>query len=334
MTFPYNRSWSRRQVLLGTGSVMAAPLVAITTRALAQAPTYPSKPVRLIVPFLPGGAVDVLARAIAPPLAAQLGTSVVVENKPGASGVIGAEMVVQAPPDGYTLLFGYDGTLVINPVVSKVPFDPLKDLAPITRVVSSPLIIAISSKIPAQTFPELLAYSKQTPLTYGSSGTASTPHMFGELLKIYTGINWTHIPYKGAPAATNDVLGGHISAVATTVSSVENFIKNGQLRGIIISGSKRTPGVPETATVVELGYPEANAGTWFGVLAPAATPPPIIERLNREIVAALRTPELRNRLIGQGFEPIGNTPAQFREDIQADLMKWARVAKQANIRLE
>ena len=324
---------SRRRAISNIGCALAAPLIGVTFPTRAQS-GYPARPVRLIVPFLAGGAVDVLARAIAPPLASRLGVSVLVENKPGASGIIGADFVAQSAGDGHTLLFGYDGTLVISPVVSKVPFDTMKDFAPITRLVSSPLIMAIGANVPARTFQELIAYSKRTPLTYGSSGTASTPHMFGELLKIYTGINWSHVPYKGAPAATTDVIGGHISAVATTLSSVENHIKSGQLRGIIVSGAKRSPIAPDTATVTELGFPEADAGTWFGVLAPAATPRPIVERLNHEIVGALQTRELRERLMGLGFEPIGNTPEQFREDLRADLSKWARVAKQANVRLE
>ena len=321
-----------RRRLLSWGSLAAGALAGVAPAARAQ--EYPTRPIRLIVPFSTGGAVDLLARSLAQPLSARLGASVIVDNRPGASGVIGTQAVVQAPADGYTILFCYDGTLVINPVVGKVPFDTLKDLAPVTRLVNSPIIYAVSSAVPARSFAELQALAKRSPVTYGSSGTASTPHMFGELLKLRTGIDWSHVPYKGAGPAVIDVLAGSITGVMTTVSSVEKYLKSGQMRGIVISGSKRNENAPDTPTVTELGHADADADTWFGVLAPAATPRPIIDRLNREIVAALRAPELGERLATLGFAAVGNSPEAFREDIRTDLARWSRVAREANIRLE
>jgi tripartite-type tricarboxylate transporter receptor subunit TctC len=321
-----------RRRLLSWTSLAAGALAGVAPAARAQ--EYPSRPIRLIVPFSTGGAVDLLARSLAQPLSARLGASIIVDNRPGANGVIGTQMVVQAPADGYTILFCYDGTLVINPAVGKVPFDTLKDLAPVTRLVNSPIIFAVSSAVPARNFAELQALAKRSPVTYGSSGTGSTPHMFGELVKLRTGIDWSHVPYKGAGPAVIDVLAGSITGVMTTVSTVEKYLKSGQMRGILISGSKRNENAPDTATVTELGHADADADTWFGVLAPAATPRPIIDRLHRETVAALRAPELAERLATLGFSAVGNSPEAFREDIRNDLARWAKVAREANIRLE
>jgi tripartite-type tricarboxylate transporter receptor subunit TctC len=304
--------------LTGAASIASAALVRPST---GFAHAYPARSIRLVVPFPPGGAVDLLGRAIGQALAEQLAVPVVIDNRPGASGVIGTQAVVQAPADGYTVLLCYDGTLTINPVVSKVPFDTLRDLAPVTRLVNSPMIFAVGAAVPARDFDDLKRFAQHSALTYATSGAASTPHMFGELVKLQTGLNWTHVPYKGAGQAIADVLGGSVTGVLTTVSTVDKYLRAGQMRGLFVSGAERSKAAPAVPTVVELGFT-------------AATPVAIVDRLHREIGLALGKPELRERLLGLGFDPVGSTPTQFRTDIDADLRRWAQVAARAGIRLD
>lgn len=305
--------------------------------ALAAAQEYPSRPIRIIVPFSPGGVADNSARVIADRLGARLGQQVVVENRAGASGNLGAEVVARSAPDGHTLLLGFDGTMVINPhVFPKLPFDTLRDFAPVTKLGDAALIIVAHPSVPASTLPELIAYTKTQPagVAYGTSGTGGTPHLAGEMLKQRTGANLMHIPYKGGGQAITDVVGGQIPLVYTAVATAQQYVKQGRLKGIAVSSERRAASLPEVQTFIEGGQPGFAVVSWTGILAPANTPRPIIERLQREIAAVLADPEVRNRYEVLGIDPVGNTPGEFAAQIRADLARWEKVVKQANIRLE
>jgi tripartite-type tricarboxylate transporter receptor subunit TctC len=307
------------------------------TATLSYAQEYPVKPVRIVVPFSPGGFVDNSARAISDKLGARLGQQVVVENRAGASGNLGTAQVAQAAPDGYTLLLGFDGTLVINPsVYAKMPFDSVKDFQPITKIGDGSLIIVAHPSVPANNLKEMIALSKEKPgsLSYGTSGTGSTPHVFMELMKMQLGIDWLHIPYKGGGQAIVDVVGGSIPLVGTAIATAQQYVKQGRLKAIGIASAKRDPALPDVPTFAESGAPDMITTSWSGVLAPAKTPRPIIDRLHREMVLVLKDPEVRQRLAVLGIEPVGNTPEEYGAQIRADIEKWRPVVKAAGIKLE
>ena len=323
----------RRRRVLAAALVLAA-CVAPTARAQ---PAYPSKPIRLIVPFAVAGVTDTTARLVADKLGQQLGQQVVVENKPGAAGNIGTQAVASAEPDGYTLLLAYDGTLVINPsVYAKVPFDTLKDFAPIGKIGDAILIIVINPKLPATNFAELLALAKATPggLSYGSAGTGSTPHLAGEMLHQRTGIALTHIPYKGGGAALTDTVGGVLPMVYTAVAGAAPFIKSQQVRPIAVSSAQRAPSLPDVPTLIEAGVKDFEFNSWMGLMAPARTPKPVIDRLNQALQAVLRAPEMRERLAGLGVVAMPGTPESFGREVAHDLQKNRNVIKAANIKLD
>jgi len=315
--------------------------LALTTLAAAALPAaaqdYPSKPIRLIVPFAPGGVTDTSARIVAEKLGQRLGQQVVVDNKPGASGNIGTQMAATAAPDGYTLVLGFDGTLVINPhVYAKVPFDTLKDLAPVSKIGDAVLIIVTHPSVPVKNFNELVAYSKAQPggVSYGSAGTGSTPHLAGELLKQRTGAHFVHIPYKGGGQAMSDVVGGTLPMLYTAVAGAYPFVTPGKLHPIPVSSATRLPSPPNVPPRAEAGVPGFESSSWVGILAPAATPRPIVERLQREIHAVVQSPDVKERLASLGIAAAGNTPAEFGTQIQADLKKYAEVVKAANVKVE
>ncbi|WP_281081845.1 tripartite tricarboxylate transporter substrate binding protein [Variovorax paradoxus] len=298
---------------------------------------YPNKPIRLIVPFTPGGVTDTGARVVADKLGARLGQTVVVDNRPGASGNIGTQMVATAAPDGYTLLLGFDGTLVINPhVYAKVPFDTLKDFVPVSKIGDAVLIIVVHPSVPAKTLSELVAYSKTNPggVSYGSAGTGSTPHLAGELLKARTGANFVHVPYKGGGQSMTDVVGGSLPMLYTAVAGAYPFVQKGQIRPIAVSSAQRLASLPEVPTVAESGVPGFESSSWIGILAPAKTPQPIVERLQRELHAVVQSPEVRERLASLGISALGNTPAEFGQQIRADLAKYDQIVKAAKIRVD
>lgn len=306
------------------------------TSAMAQV-DCPGKTIRLVVPFATGGVTDSSARAIVEKLGARLGQSVVVDNRPGASGNIGTDAVARAAPDGCTLLLGFDGTLAINPhIFPKVPFDSLRDFEPITKLGDATLILVAHPSVPANTLQELIALGRSKPdlLSYGTSGAGGTPHLAGELLRQQTGMQMKHVPYKGGGPALIDVLGGHIPLVYTAVAGAQQHVKSGKLKAIAVSSEKRSPSLPDVPTFIESGVPGFVADSWVAVLAPAKTPRPIIERLQREIAAVLAMPEIRERYATLGIEPSGNTPEQFGAQLRADHARWEKVVKQAQIRLE
>jgi tripartite-type tricarboxylate transporter receptor subunit TctC len=305
--------------------------------ASAGAQGWPAKPIRLLVPFTPGGVTDTSGRLIAEQLTKRLGQQVVVDNKPGASGNIGTQQVANAEPDGYTLLLGFDGTLVINPhVFPKVGFDTLKDLSPIGKIGDATLILVSNPQFKAKTLREVIEASKADPngLSYGTSGTGGTPHIAGELLRQRTGAKLTHIPYKGGGQAMTDVLGGNIPLVYTAVAGAIGHIKTGQLHPVAVSSQRRSPSLPDVPTFIESGVPDFEISSWVGLLGPARLPQAIVTRLNTELQAVLNDPQVREKLAVMGIVATPGTPQQFADQIKNDLQRYEGVVKAAGIRLE
>ena len=299
--------------------------------------SYPERPIRLVVPFAPGGVTDTSGRLIAEALSKRLGQQVFVENKPGASGNIGTQSVATAAPDGYTLVLAFDGTMVINPFVfASVPFNTLKDFVPVGKIGDATLIIVANPAFPAKTLQELIAVSKKEPkgVAYGTSGVGGTPHVAGELLNQRTGANLVHIPYKGGGQAMGDALGGSIPLVFTAIAGAMPHLKSGKLVPIAVSSRTRSPSLPNTPTFIESGVPDFDVSSWVGILAPAKTPRAIIERLNRELNAALKDPEVVDKLAGMGITATPGTPEQFTEQMNGDLAKYGQVVKAAGIKAD
>ena len=309
----------------------------LTLVGAAIAQSYPSKPIRLVVPFTPGGVTDTSGRLIAEQLSKRLGQQVIVDNKPGASGNIGTQQVAAAEGDGYTLLLGFDGTLVINPhVFPKTGFDTLKDFAPIGKIGDAVLILVANPSFPAKNLKDLIALSKTQAggLSYGTSGTGGTPHIAGELLRQRTGANLVHVPYKGGGQALTDVLGGNIPLVYTAIAGAIPHVKSGKLLPIAVSSSKRASSLPDVATFIENGVSDFEASSWVALLAPAKTPRAIVTRLNTELNAVLNDPEVRERLNGMGITAAPGTPESFGAELSRDLAKYGPVVKAAGIKAE
>ncbi len=324
----------RRSLIALAAAVCMAPLLIST--AYAQ-DAWPNKPIRLVVPFTPGGVTDTSGRLIAENLGKRLGQQVIVDNKPGASGNIGTALVKAAPADGYTLVLGFDGTMVINPhVFSKLQFDTVKDFAPIGKIGDATLILVAHPDVPVKGLADVIALSKTRAggLSFGTSGTGGTPHIAGELLKIRTGANLTHIPYKGGGQAMTDVLGGTIPLVYTAVAGAHSHVKSGKLKAVAVSSAQRTSALPEVPTFVESGVPDFVVNSWVGLLAPTGTPAPVIARLNTELNAVLNDPAVREKLRVMGIEPSPGTPEQYRDEIRRDLDRYGSVVKSAGILVE
>jgi tripartite-type tricarboxylate transporter receptor subunit TctC len=301
----------------------------------AAAQDWPAKSVRIIAPFAPGGVVDNAARVIAEPLSQRLGQQVVVENRAGAGGNIGTAQVAQAEPDGYTLLLGYDGTLVINPhVYAKISFDTLRDFAPVTKLGDATLILVAHPGAGVKSLPELIAQAKTKPFSYGTSGTGNTTHLVAELLKQRTGARLDHVPYKGGGQAVIDVVGGQIPLVFTAIATAQQHVHSGRLLALGVPSAKRSSALPNTPTFQESGLAGFDVSSWVGILVPAKTPRPIVERLQKELAVVLQSTFVKERYAVLGIEPVGNTPAQFTEDIRADLARWRDVVKAANVRVD
>ncbi len=327
---PSARGRARRAALALTLAALSGWAVA------APEAVYPDKPVRLIVPYTAGGSSDQTARIVAEQLSRRLGQSFVVENRPGAAGNIGTEAVANAKPDGYTLLLGFDGTLVVAPAVTKVPFDTLRSFSPVSLLVNVTLAIGAHPSVPAKNFQELLAYSTKNPsaLSYGTTGAGSTLHLGGELLKAQTGIQWMHVPYKGGAQALNDTLGGSTPLVYTALATLQQHIKTGRIKVIALTSAQRSSAAPDIPTVAESGAPGFDVSSWFGLLAPAGTPAPIVDKLSREVVAIMKEPAVRERFLALGLEPAANTPEQFSELMKKDLARWKTVAEREKIKID
>ena len=324
-------------------SLLCAPLLSLIAstallhgNATAQ-DAFPNKPIRLIVPFTPGGVTDTSGRLIAEQLGKRLGQQMVVDNKPGASGNIGTALVKTAAPDGYTLMLGFDGTLVINPhVFANIPFDTAKDFAPIGKIGNATLILVAHPDVPAKTLQEVIALSKTKTggLSYGTSGTGGTPHIAGELLKSRTNANLVHIPYKGGGQAMTDVLGGNIPLVYTAVAGAQGHVKGGKLRAIAVSSAQRSSALPDVPTFSESGVPDFVADSWVGLLAPAKTPPAVLKLLNTELNAVLNDPVVKEKLRAIGIDASPGSAEQFRDAMAGDLTRYGAVVKSAGIKAE
>lgn len=319
------------------GMFALATLALAALPAAAQAPWQPTKPIRLVVPFTPGGVTDTSGRVVAEFLGKRLGQQVVVDNKPGASGNIGMALVKEAAPDGYTLALAFDGTMVINPhVFAKIPFDTLKDFTAIGKIGNATLVLVAHPDAPVKGVADLVSASRAAPggLSFGTSGTGGTPHIAGELLKIRTGANLTHVPYKGGGQALTDVVGGSIPLVYTAVAGAHGFVKNGKVRAIAVSSATRSTALPDVPTFVEAGVADFVVDSWVGLLAPAGLPPAVAARLNTELNAVLNDPEAREKLRTLGIEATPGTPAQFQAEMARDLGRYGPVVKAAGIKIE
>lgn len=303
----------------------------VTLAPLVCAESYPSRPVRLIVPFPPGGAVDVYARTVQAALAENLGQPIIIENRAGASGMIGADAVAKAAPDGYTLLVGNVATLAMNVgIYSKMTYDPLKDLTPIMQTVMVNYVLVVNPDVPVHSVAELVAYARANPtkLSYGSSGSGSAQHMAAELFKAQTGANITHVPYKGTGALVGDLVAGHVQVAFADQASMMPQVKAGRLRALAVGGARRSPEYPDIPTVAEAGnLPGYEAVAWQGIAGPAGLAPDIVKRLNDAFVKVHEAPGMRERLAGVGLTSVGGTPEEFGRYIRSEITKWTKVAR-------
>jgi len=304
--------------------------------AAAAAQTFPARPVRFIVPFAPGGGTDLLARTLAQRLSESFGQPVVVDNRGGAGGVIGAELAARAPADGYTVVLGSPGPLTINPNLQRVPYDTLRDFSPITLATISPFILVLHPSVAATTVKELVALARPRPdgLIYGSGGNGSVAHFSGEQFRALTGVSLVHVPYKGAGPAVTDLIGGRLQFMFENLPTVLPHIRSGRLKALAVGTKTRSAQLPEYPTMIEAGVPGFEASTAFGVLSPAKTPASVVDRLNREIVKILHNPEIRERLLAQGLEPVGGTTQQYAAHLKDELAKYGRIVKAAGIKLD
>ena len=317
-------------------SSLAAVAALLFAAGEAVAQGYPTKSIRLVAPSTPGDAPDVIARLVAERLSAVLGQQVVVENRPGAGGVVGSEIVAKAAPDGYTLIMGNAGSHGINAAVySKLPYDILKDFAPVSQIAVAPNIFVVNPGLPVTTIPEFIAYAKARPgqLSYASGGNGSSAHMSMELLKSMAGIDVVHVPYKGSTPALTDLISGQVAVMSVNMPPAVPHVKAGKLRALAVTTRTRTPSMPDLPTVAE-ALPGYETVAWFGVLAPAGTPKDIVNRLSIEIARIARSPDMRERLAAMGAEPVGGTPDEFGAVMARDIAKWTALAKSVGIRID
>ena len=316
-------------------TLMIAALLALSPHAAAQA--WPGKPIKLVAPSTPGDAPDVIARLFADKLSIALGQPVVVENRPGAGGVVGSDAVAKAAPDGYTLIMGNAGSHGINAAVyANLPYDIQRDFAPVSQVAVSPNVMVINPAVPANTVAEFIAYAKSRPgkLSYASGGNGSSAHMSMELFKSMAGVEIEHIPYKGSSPALTDVVSGQVAVFIGNMPPTVPLIKAGKLRALAVTTKSRSALMPELPTIAESGLPGFETVAWFGVLAPAGTPPDIVHRLSAEIAKIARSPEMREKLLAMGAEPVGGTPEEFKAVIDRDIAKWKALAQKVGIKID
>ncbi|GIK83184.1 MAG: MFS transporter [Alphaproteobacteria bacterium] len=303
----------------------------------AHGQTYPSKPIRFVVPFTPGGSNDVLARLIGQKLSDSLKQAVVVQNRPGAGGNIGAELVAKSAPDGYTFLIAANNIMAINPTLYKsLPFDPLNDFAPVTMLGTVPILLVVNSDLPARSVKDLIELARASPsgLTYASGGSGTPQHLSAELLKSMTGIKLTHVPYKGNAPAVTDLLAGQVQMLLSPINSVLPHVKSGKLRALAVGGTERLPYLPDVPTIAEAAVPGYNSDVWVALVAPAGTPKDVIERVNREIAVILQQADVRDALVAQGIEPMSMAPDRLAALIRSDLARWGRVVKDSGAQAE
>jgi tripartite-type tricarboxylate transporter receptor subunit TctC len=318
----------------------ACTLIALTSlifASAAPAQTYPTKPVRIVAPFAPGSTIDIIGRIVAPRLSEALGQAVIIENRPGAGGMVGMDAVAKAPADGHVLVIGALGPLAMNPALyPKTPFDPVRDFAAVSLLATGPVVIAVHPSVPASTVKELIELARKNPgqLNFGSPGVGSSPHLTGELLKMLTHTDIVHVPYKGNAEALTDLISGRVSIVFTGVPPAVPLAKAGRVRLLATTGRQRIAGLPSVPTIVEAGFPGAEVLIWYGVVAPAATPRDVILRLNREIVKVMQAPDIREKFSQQGIDPETGTPEQFAQLVREEYARWTRVIRTSGIKIE
>lgn len=311
-----------------------ALLASATTAATVNAAElYPARPIRLVSPFAAGGGNDMISRAMAQALGRNLGQGVVVDNRPGANTIIGMDLVAKSPADGYTLIMT-GSTIAINAALNpRLPYDSLRDFVAVSQIAATPLIVAVHPSLPAASIKELIALARKRPgeLNFPSAGVGNVSHLAGELFNVMAGVRLVHVPYKGSAPATTDLLSGRVSVMFNSAFALLPYVKSGRLRALAVTGRARSALLPAVPTVMESGLSGYEAGTWYGLLAPAATPPAIINRLHAQTVRALADEEVRRRLVEEGLDPVGNTPAEFAAYIRAEMTKWAGVIKAAGV---
>ena len=307
----------------------------LATAALAQ--SYPAKPIRLIVPFAAGGGNDNVARLVGKHLSDNLGQQLVIDNRPGAGGVLGAELAAKAVPDGYTLFLGGVGSHAVNPNLNvSLPYDPIRDFAPVALLAQAPLVLVVHPSVPADSITAFVALARSRPgqLNYASNGNGSSSHLAAVMFDSMTGVDMVHVPYKGLSPALTDLLSGRVQLMFSSVVAILPHIKAGKLRGLAVTGSRRLASMPNLPTIAESGLPGYEASSWYGVLAPAGTPREIVARLNAELVKALEQPEVRTSLLAEGAEPIGGSPEQFAAHIRSEMERLGKMIREAKIRPE
>jgi tripartite-type tricarboxylate transporter receptor subunit TctC len=317
--------------LLRIGCVLLAATV-----TLAHAQDYPARPIRIVVPFSPGGAVDGPIRVIADAMSKSMNAPVVIENKPGAGATIGADAVAKSPPDGYTLLLASQTNVISATLYAKLPYDPVEDFVPISLIGREPGVLVVNPALPVKTFQEFAAYVKERPgkVDYASSGNGSGQHLFMALLASTLGLKMNHVPYRGSGQATTDLIGGQVQASIPGTSGMVGHIKAGKLRALAVTGAKRSPQLPDVPTLIESGVPGYEAYVWMGLMAPKGTPAPIIDKLQREVLRALAADEVKKYMDSAGMERVGSTPAEFGTFYRAEKERWAKVIKETGAKVD
>ena len=328
--------WTSARTLAVLAALCAAPVPAhAQTAATSPGQSYPTKPVRIVVPFPPGAGADITTRLVTPKLGDALGQQFIVDNRAGAAGTIGAEIVARSPPDGYTLLTAPASVAISQTLYPKLNYDIVKDFEPVALMAGVPFILVVHPSLPARTVRDLVALAKARPgqLTYGSTGSGSSPHLTTEMLKLQTGINIVHIPYKGTPPAVTDLLAGNITFMFANSLSVLPHVQSSRLRALAVTSAKRSSATPNLPTVAE-SYSGFESGTWFALLAPAGTPREVVARLNTAAVKAVQLPDVREKFLAQGAEPLSGTPQEVGSYIRSEVAKWAKVVKASGAKVE
>lgn len=323
-----------RRSFLARAGLAAAGSAAPVRRALAQA-AYPDRLIRVIVPFGAGTSTDIVTRLVSPRLSQELGQAVVVENRPGAGGVTGSDAAAKSPPDGHTLCMGSIASHSVNvSLMPKLPYDVLRDFTPVSLVTTAPNLLVVGPQVPARTLPEFLAWSRRQigGASYASAGNGTSSHLAGELLRLRTGAPLVHVPYRSGAQAVTDVVAGHVPMLVYQVTAVLPFVRDGRLRALAATSTRRLDWAPEVPTAMEQGVPDFDVSAWHGLFAPAGLPPPVLDRVFGALTQALTDPALRPKLVEQGLEPVGMAPAEFRRFLVADIAKWREVVRAANIK--
>ena len=322
------------QIRVFVSALLGLAACGISSMAAAQA--WPSRPVHVVVPYPAGGPNDIIVRMVGKRLGETLGQPVVVENRPGAGGNIGTDSVAKSAPDGYTLVSVGPGALIINPLLGKVPYDTMRDFAPVTIMAVAPNALVAHPSFPAKTVKDLIALAKQKPgaINYASGGSGSTPHLAAALFAVMAGVQLTHVPYKGTGPATADLVGGQVQIAFLGIPTVLPHIRSGKLRVLAVTGTKRSPELPDVPTVAEAGVPGYELSPWYGLLAPAGTPSAVVARLAADATKVVREPAMREQLVAQGAAPAGGTPEEFARTLRSDAALWKKVVKEAGIRAD